>query len=153
MNPTACELYRLLAELASLFSREEANLARELGLSPFELQCLCAVRIKSPGSIGDLSQILHKGGSQLSRILDSLEDKGLILRSLSKKDRRIVCVVPTERGTAAACKIEEWGEKLLQPVLEFVPSEEVDGIRHFVRLFIEMNHEENLIQRESRSKE
>lgn len=153
MNPTACELYRLLAEQASLFSREEVKLGQELGLSASELQCLCALGTAPPSSIGDLSRILHRGGSQLSRILDSLEDRGLIARSLSKKDRRFICVVLTEEGGAVARRIEEWGENLFQRILEVVPSEKVDDVMQFIRLFIEMNEKGNSVQKVSRSLE
>ncbi len=151
MNPTACELYRLLAELASVFSREEARMAQELGLSGGELQCLCAMRGSPQYSIKDLTDILHKGGSQLSRILDALEDRGLIARSLSRKDRRYVYVILTAEGTALAQKIEEWEGKMFERILDLVPPEKIEDTKHFIRLFLQMNEQGDSIQKESRS--
>ncbi len=151
MNPTACELYRLLAEQAAIFSREEAKLAQELGLSAGELQCLCAMRGSPQCSIKDLTSVLDKRGSQLSRILDTLEDKGLVTRSLSRKDRRYVDVVLTAEGSALARKIEEWGEKMFEGILQLVPPGKIEETIDFARLFIKLNGAGYSIQKESRS--
>jgi DNA-binding MarR family transcriptional regulator len=151
VNPTACELYRLLAELASVLSREEARMAQELGLSEGELQCLCAMRGSLQYSIKELTDILHKGGSQLSRILDTLEDKGMIARSLSRKDRRYVHVILTTEGTALAQRIEEWESKVFERIVDLVPPEKIEDVKKFVRIFLEMNQQGDLIQNESRS--
>ncbi|MCL5021626.1 MAG: MarR family winged helix-turn-helix transcriptional regulator [Bacteroidetes bacterium] len=152
MNPTACELYRLLAEQASLFSREEARIAHELDLSAAEVQCLCAMREASQYSIKDLSQTLHKAGSQLSRILDSLEDKGLVTRSLSRRDRRSVLVVLTADGIAMSGRIEQWGERIVDKAIGAVPPEKVDDVMRFIRLLIGINEQKDPVQNGSRSK-
>lgn len=151
MNPTAFELYRLLAEQAAIFSREEAKLAQELNLSASELQCLCAMRGSPQCSIKELADALQKRGSQLSRILDTLEDKGLVARSLSRKDRRYVDVVLTVEGSVLARKIEECGGKMFGRILEIVPPEKIEEAIEFVKLFIKLNGVEEPIQKESRS--
>lgn len=109
------------------------------------------MRGPSQYSIKDLSQTLHKAGSQLSRILDSLEDKGLITRSLSRRDRRSVLVVLTAEGTAMSCRIEQWGEKMLDRVLGAVPPGKIDDVMQFIRLFIGINEQKDSIQNGSRS--
>ena len=60
---------------------------------------LCAVNkgIQEPGA---LAKELELSPSRLTRILDSLEGRSLIKRSLSSADRRSLTVSLTEQGSA-----------------------------------------------------
>ncbi len=102
-------------------------------------------------SVKELTQALHKSGSQLSRILDVLEDKGLIARSLSRKDRRYVCVVLTDEGAALAARIEEKATVTFSRILDTISSEKIEDVIRFIRLYIELNGGVNSFQKESRS--
>ena len=151
MNPTACELYRLLAEQTAVFSRKEAKLAQDLSLSIGELQCLCVIRASPKCSIRELTKLLQKRGSQLSRVIDSLEDKGLVARSLSRKDRRYVDVALTAEGSVLAGRIEEGGGKMFDRILEIMPAGKIEEAIEFVRLFMKLNGGGESIQKEARS--
>ena len=139
MNPLSFELHTLLAKQAAIFSSEEIKLAKELRLSLREMECLCTMTSLSQYSIKDMAKITCLSGSQLSRVLSRLEDKGLIVRSIDKKDHRNVDVVVTEDGSALTRKIEECWEKILDNIVQSLPSEQIEGAMNFFRTFINMN--------------
>ncbi len=69
-----------------------------------EAYCLCAIDegIVEPGA---LAKMIGLSPSRLSRILDNLETKHLILRSLSRQDRRSIVVDLSSDGYAKIAAI------------------------------------------------
>ena len=90
-----CAIRRLQTSLRTF----EEELKRQTGLSFNDALLLCAVNkgIQEPGA---LAKELELSPSRLTRILDSLEGRSLIKRSLSSADRRSLTVSLTEQGTA-----------------------------------------------------
>lgn len=76
----------------------EGTLRDETGLTLNDALCLCSVHkgISEPGS---LARELGLSPSRLTRILDGLENRSLIARTLSDADRRSIRVSLTDGGT------------------------------------------------------
>lgn len=53
---------------------------------------------------GDISKLLHMTTSRIAAVLNSLEKKGMILRSADKTDKRRVLVTLTDKGEAFCCR-------------------------------------------------
>ncbi|MDT8717598.1 MarR family transcriptional regulator [Clostridium sp. 19966] len=73
-----------------------------------------------------LSEKTGKDQPTVARILDILERKELIVRQLSKEDRRAFLVCITEKGRKYAEEIEPFVEENFKKMLEGVPQEEID---------------------------
>ncbi len=90
-----CAIRRLQTALRTF----EEELKAKTGLSFNDALLLCAVNkgIREPRA---LARELELSPSRLTRVLDSLEARTLIARSLSDSDRRSLTVTLTEAGSA-----------------------------------------------------
>lgn len=86
-----------IRKIQSAFRQFEETLHAETGLSLNDAITLCSVSkgIREPGM---LARELDLSPSRLTRILDALETRGLITRSLSPSDRRSLTVSLTDTG-------------------------------------------------------
>ncbi|HEX9020838.1 MAG TPA: MarR family transcriptional regulator [Nitrospirota bacterium] len=70
----------------------------ELALSPAEVRVLIFLGDKGETIMTELAAAIDTPLSTVTRIADRLERKGLIVRSRSDRDRRIVVVTPSGKG-------------------------------------------------------
>ncbi|HHU35714.1 MAG TPA: MarR family transcriptional regulator [Treponema sp.] len=91
--------------------RFEQTLRKKTGLTLNEAFSLCTITsgIHEPGQI---ARELELSPSRLSRVLDTLQEKKLITRTISKEDRRNISVSLTERGTEVVNKYKTSGIEL-----------------------------------------
>jgi DNA-binding MarR family transcriptional regulator len=98
-----------------LFCRKSCKeLARWSGLTVEESLSVGLLHVHPPSSVKELSRSLGVNASQTSRILRSLEEKGLISRSLNTADRRVEDVSLTPRGIRVAEKLLEHAESVME---------------------------------------
>jgi DNA-binding MarR family transcriptional regulator len=71
-------------------------LARELGLRPSAFGALKA--LDRPRTMSELAIVLHCDNSNVTGIVDGLEEKGLAIRQASPEDRRVKLIAPTAAG-------------------------------------------------------
>jgi DNA-binding MarR family transcriptional regulator len=90
----AKEAWGLLAGL--VYPPPFLAIARELGLRPAAFGALRA--LEQPRTMGELAQALHCDNSNVTGIVDSLEEKALAVRLPSEVDRRIKVVELTVQG-------------------------------------------------------
>ena len=90
-----CAIRKLQTSLRNF----EENLKQQTGLSFNDALLLCAVN-KGIGEPSALAKELELSPSRLTRILDSLEARKLVERTLSILDRRSLTVALTEEGQA-----------------------------------------------------
>jgi len=81
--------------------------------------CIC----ENPGKTQEwLAEELLLNKSTIARVLAALEQKGMIERKISQKDRRIFHVFPTEKALAVCPEVKkmlnDWNEKLTSGFLE-----------------------------------
>ncbi|MGE4584270.1 MAG: MarR family winged helix-turn-helix transcriptional regulator [Sphaerochaeta sp.] len=90
-----CAIRKLQTSLRNL----EDQLKKQTGLSFNDALLLCAVNkgIYEPGA---LAKELELSPSRLTRVLDSLEERNLIKRTLSSADRRSLTISLTEIGNS-----------------------------------------------------
>ena len=89
-----CDIRKLLLDLKHM----EENLVKQTGLSLHEALCLCGTS-KGVCEPGKLAKEMEISPSRLSRILDSLANRGLIDRAISTEDRRNISLTLTQEGT------------------------------------------------------
>jgi DNA-binding MarR family transcriptional regulator len=85
-------------------------IARELGLRPATFAALRA--LEQPRTMGELAQALHCDNSNVTGIVDSLEEKNLAVRLPSEVDRRIKVVELSVQGEKL---LKRLGQELAKP--------------------------------------
>ena len=103
-------LSRVRAEMLAAIDRE---LSADRRLAPLELSAAQYIIIASlagpeePKSASDLCKGISYDAGAMTRMLDRLESKGLIRRSRSEQDRRLMNLELTEEGRAAYPRMKE----------------------------------------------
>jgi DNA-binding MarR family transcriptional regulator len=73
----------------------------------------------------------------MTRMLDRLEDKGLILRERSTEDRRVINLRLTESGVGLRSQITERACKMMTPRLEGFSEEEYVLLKSLLRRLLD----------------
>lgn len=92
----------------------------ELALSPAEIRVLIFLGEKGETIMTELAAAIDTPLSTVTRIADRLERKGLIVRSRSDRDRRIVVVAPSEKGKMLHSTVREHQLALAFKMLELL---------------------------------
>jgi len=93
-GPAAREAWGLLSTL--VYPPPFAAIARELDLRPAAFGALKA--LEQPRTMGELAKLLHCDNSNVTGIVDTLEDRTLAVRKPSETDRRIKVVELSGQG-------------------------------------------------------
>jgi DNA-binding MarR family transcriptional regulator len=93
----AGESWALIARLFAPDGKPRfVQIAHELGLAPQQAGALRA--LAKPVPMGNLAEALHCDSSNVTGIVDRLEERGLVHREASKDDRRVRLLVLTAEG-------------------------------------------------------
>jgi DNA-binding MarR family transcriptional regulator len=93
----AVEAWALIALLVAPPGRPRfVQIALDLGLAPQQAGALRA--LAQPVPMRDLADALHCDRSNVTGIVDRLEERGLVCREVAPGDRRVKMVVVTEEG-------------------------------------------------------
>lgn len=110
LNDTQTMHNRLCSMKSTLraISRLEESIRESYEITLTEALCLCsAISGCSYGS--DLAEEVGLSPSRLSRVLSSLEKKGLVFRSRDERDHRKYEVLPTEEGRGLLTRMNQEG--------------------------------------------
>lgn len=72
------------------------GIARELGLRPAAFGTLRT--LDEPRTMSEIAAALHCDPSNVTGIVDGLEERGLVARTPSSQDRRVKLIAPTAEG-------------------------------------------------------
>jgi DNA-binding MarR family transcriptional regulator len=93
----AAEAWRLMAELFFAHARPRMlAAAQEFDLSPPQTMVLRL--LDEPKPMGALAQLMHCDNSNMTGLVDRLEERGLVERTQDQGDRRVRLIAATERG-------------------------------------------------------
>ena len=87
-----------IRELQRQIESFEEELRREYGICLNEGMALCSLGHAGELSSGELGELLALTPSNTSKVLASVESKGLVVRALGAKDRRRMYFSLTEKG-------------------------------------------------------
>ena len=85
----------------------------------------------------DLSRILHYDTGSMTRMLDRLEEKGLLRRERGKEDRRVVYLRITSAARALLPKLRAAGARVLDRGLAGFGNGEIDALKGYLRRMID----------------
>jgi DNA-binding MarR family transcriptional regulator len=132
-------LGRVKAELMIGFDQELAKHPElaELEVSSAQFSILSALSLGLADSASQLCKGIQYDAGAMTRMIDRLEAKGLIRRSRSEADRRLVNLELTEAGHAAVPKLREVAVAVLNRYLQDFSKAEVDQLEGFLRRMLE----------------
>ncbi len=103
----ASEAWRLMAQLFGANRRSFFAIASEFELSPPQVMALRHLDPSEPRPMSELACALHCDNSNVTGIVDRLEDRGLVERHPAEHDRRVKMLVVTERGAELRARLSE----------------------------------------------
>lgn len=106
-DDSAREAWGLLAGL--VYPPPFLGVARELGLRPAAMGALRT--LDRPRTMSEIAAVLHCDNSNVTGIVDGLEEKGLVTREPSPTDRRVKLIAPTAAGRKVRARLTRAIEK------------------------------------------
>jgi DNA-binding MarR family transcriptional regulator len=103
---TANEAWRLVAQLFFGRAGHAADIAASFGLTPGHMKALLTIEPDEPKPMGALAEVLHCDASNVTWLVDRLEERGYVERRTDPGDRRVRTVALTRDGIKARAKIE-----------------------------------------------
>ena len=128
----AAEAWRLIAELFFARSGHAAEVAQSVGLTPGHMRALLTIAPHEPKPMGALADALHCDASNVTWLVDRLEERGYVERQADPNDRRVRTIVLTEAGERVR---EELHERLYEAPPEFarLTAKELDALVQMLR--------------------
>jgi DNA-binding MarR family transcriptional regulator len=100
---------------------------REFGLSQGEAHILAQLAASAPATVADLHRGLAHKRSTLTSILDRLEARGFVTRSVGENDRRTFVITPTAKGKRVARQVHDHLTDLERAIARRVTGDDVRG--------------------------
>ena len=96
-----------VSELVKKYQFRDRNETVAYGLSVSQAYALSALAARGPLSMGGLASDLHLSVSATTRVVDSLADRHLVVRSPDAADRRVCRVAISARGRRLWRRLED----------------------------------------------
>jgi len=104
-------------------------------LSAGQAGILFLLRQKNERPMSELSSILEIDNSAITRIVDRLENAGMVQRSLNPKDRRQYLIKITEKGLGHSKKAEHIARMVNEKIKEGFSKEEIETFKKIISSF------------------
>jgi DNA-binding MarR family transcriptional regulator len=121
---------------ASLLAGLDAELA-PFGLNAMQYAALKHLADGSARTAADLCRLMYYDTGSMTRILDRLEEKGLLRRERCREDRRVVFLRVAAAGRAQLPRLRATGTRVLQAHLAGFSAAEVETLKSHLGRMIE----------------
>jgi MarR family transcriptional regulator, multiple antibiotic resistance protein MarR len=119
-----------------MLSRLDAEL-QPFGITGMQFAILKHVADGAAETAADLCRLMHYDTGSMTRLLDRLEEKGLIRRERSKDDRRVVSLRITSAGRTGLPRLQDSTARVIQRMLTGFSAAEVNDLQVFLGRMIE----------------
>jgi DNA-binding MarR family transcriptional regulator len=126
----------LVNKARNLITMEMDAALKEVDVSSQQMGILLLLKQQIATTPFELSKTLGIDTGLMTRMLDKLETKGLIVRSRDAQDRRVVNLSLTGSGRAVATRIPEIAPAVLNERLKKFTKAEVDDLRRLLRKLV-----------------
>lgn len=125
----------VLTRARNLISSEMDAALRHLDITSSQMAVLLSIRKGAAGTPFELSKLLAIDTGLMTRLIDKLEEKSLVVRSRSVVDRRVVNLALTEFGESVTAKIPEIAPRVLNVRLRNFTETEFKELNRLLRKF------------------
>jgi DNA-binding MarR family transcriptional regulator len=125
-----------LVKARNLIVSEMDAALKDLDISGQQMGIMLMLRQNGRSTPFELSKMLGIDTGLMTRMLDKLETKGLLVRSRDEQDRRVVNLSLTKAGIAVANQIPEIAPDVLNARLKDFTKAELNELRRLLRKFI-----------------
>src|SRR5437764_1386297 len=108
----AAEAWDLLMDLFHGQRRRFMAIAQEFELAPQQLMAMKSLGLQGPMPMSELANALSCDTSNVTGIVDRLEERGLVVRGSAPHDRRVKLLSLTDRGARMGSDI---GARMTEP--------------------------------------
>lgn len=122
-DAAASEAWTLLAELVAAERGRTMCICSEVDLAPGQMAALKWLDPDTPVPMRELANALCCDNSNVTGIIDRLEDRGLVERRAAEHDRRVKLLSVTPEGARVRERIKERMEEPPEPLLRLSPDE------------------------------
>jgi len=119
----------------SLLSRLDADLER-FGLTGMQFAVLKHLAEGSARTAAELCRFMHHDTGAMTRILDRLEEKGLVRRERCREDRRVVFLRLAPNGRAQLPRLTMVGTRVLEAHLAGFTGAEIETLKGYLARMI-----------------
>ena len=128
-QPTLAErMAELTFELLEQCQVKQERVAGNVGLTVAEFKLIRCVRSDTLVSAGELARRMQLSSSRLTRILDGMVRKNLVVRESASDDRRVVQVRLTEKGAELQHNLNSKYLQTHADIMELLPEEARDSV-------------------------
>lgn len=138
MKVTAEQLHGLIIRLQVVFS--EIDYAQKACLQAGKMECQLLnylYKIKEPVNMNELAKVLSVSHSRVTRIMDNLVSKKLVLRKPSDKDRRCWFAQITDKGRKLAENSQQTVVDQQKKILAQVNEKQSEEILSALKIYVE----------------
>jgi len=133
-----------------VLAEQSRKAEHETGLTGSQLWVIKILAEASPMKVTDLARLMYLHPATMVGLLDRLEAKGLVQRTRSDKDRRVVHIIITDQGRELVLKSPMVAKSLLVEGLEPLSEEKIkvasDGLEQIVNILGVQEDPPNLIR-------
>jgi DNA-binding MarR family transcriptional regulator len=121
---------------ASLLAALDAQLERS-GVNAMQFAVLKQLSDGAARTAADLCRLMHHDTGAMTRLVDRLEERGLVRRERCRADRRVVFLRVAAAGRALLPRLREVGRRVLEAHLAGFSPAEIEALRDYLGRMIE----------------
>ncbi|GAB1366500.1 hypothetical protein MASR1M36_13710 [Candidatus Cloacimonadaceae bacterium] len=142
MSDYSTKFHGLITRLQVVLS--EIDYAQKACLQAGRMECMLLnhlYKIKGPANMNELAKVLNVSHSRVTRIMDNLVSKQLVLRQPSVEDRRCWYALITEKGSKLAENSLQTVVDQQAKIISKLPDKEIDPMFKALKLYVEKYEE------------
>jgi DNA-binding MarR family transcriptional regulator len=97
--------------------------------------------VKEPVNMNELAKVLNVSHSRITRIMDNLVSKKLVLRKPSEKDRRCWFAIITDKGKKLAENSRQTVVDHQKKIIAQIPEKNVEDVYKALKIYVEKYEE------------
>jgi len=142
MKVNAEHFHGLITRLQVVLS--EIDYAQKACLQAGKMECQLLnhlFAVKEPVNMNELAKVLNVSHSRITRIMDNLVSKKLVMRKPSEKDRRCWFAIITEKGKKLAENSRQTVVDHQKKIITQIPEKDVDEVYKALKTYVEKYEE------------
>lgn len=114
----------LTVDMEKVCRTKETYFCNKINITPVELKCLRYLLDHSFPQVKELALNMGLTAARVTNLLNSLENKGYVKRTISKEDRRVIKAKLTDEGMIFANRIQDEYVNYHKEIIESMDNEE-----------------------------